>query len=74
MLNFLQAEESSFEIDLRGYSNTNFMFYHIPQGYEVFGIDSGTYFEFSNITRVSVISTPAEWVTLEVAYSIAPCD
>ncbi len=72
VIGLLQAEEGSFEIDLRGYSNTNLMFYRIPDGYQAFGIEKGTYFEFSNITRAALISTPAEWVTVEVAYSIAP--
>jgi len=71
-IGLLQAEESSFEIDLRGYSNTNLMFYNIPDGYQMQGIEKGTYFEFSNITRASVISTPVKWVTAEIAYSISP--
>jgi hypothetical protein len=71
-IGLLQAEESSFEIDLRGYSNTNFMFYNIPDGYQMLGIEKGTYFEFSNMTRAALISTPAEWVTAEIAYSISP--
>jgi len=67
---FLIAEESV--VDLRGYSSSNMMVYDVPAGYSLLGIDEQTYFDFSNLTRISLISTPIEQLTIETAYSVSP--
>ena len=67
---FVEAEESL--IDLCGYSNSNIMIYSIPEGYGLLGIEEKEYFSFSNSSRISLITTPVEQLTIEAAYSVMP--
>ena len=69
-LDFLYANDPA--VDLRGYSNSNIMVYSIPEGYGLLGIEEKEYFSFSNSSRISLITTPVEQLTIEAAYSVLP--